>query len=68
MRAATPMANNVNILVNSVILNYMALHGEQGQFGDLLYPNWNHGLGSGAQLDALTAFEPIVNGIIANPT
>jgi hypothetical protein len=68
MRAATPMANNVNILVNSVILNYMALHGEQAQFSDLLYPNWNHGLGSGAQIDTLTAFEPIVNGTIANPT
>ena len=68
MRAATPMANNVNILVNSVILNYMALHGEQAQFSNLLYPNWNHGLGSGAQIDTLTAFEPIVNGTIANPT
>jgi hypothetical protein len=68
MRAATPMANNVNILVNSVILNYMALHGEQAQFSDLLYPNWNHGLGSGAKIDTLTAFEPIVNGTIANPT
>ncbi len=72
MRAATPMANNVNQLANAVILNYMALHGEQGQFNTLLDPNrvqtWNHGLGGTvAQLDALTAFEPIVNGIIANP-
>jgi len=70
MRTATPMANNVNVLVNAVILNYMALHGEQGQFNTLLGPNgWNHGLGGNpAQLDALTAFEPIVNGIIAQPT
>ncbi len=67
MRAATPAANNVNLLVNSVILNYMALHGEQGNFGNLLSPNWNHGLGGAAQMDALTAFSPIVNGIIANP-
>ncbi len=67
MRAATPVANNVNLLVNSVILNYMALHGEQGAFADLLYPGWNHGLGSGAQLDALTAFTPICNGTITNP-
>ena len=71
MRAATPAANNVNLLVNTVILNYMALHGEQNRFGTLLDPNgvqtWNHGLGAGAQLDALTAFEPIVNGIISNP-
>ena len=67
MRAATPMANNVNLLVNSVILNYMALHGEQGNFDNLLYPGWNHGLGGATQLDALTAFSPIVSGTIANP-
>jgi hypothetical protein len=71
--AATPAANNVNLLVNTIILNYMALHGEQGDFGNLLLNSngipWNHGLGtSAAQLDALTAFSPIVNGTIANPT
>ncbi len=65
MRAATPMANNVNQLVNSVILNYMALHGEAGQFGNLLYPGWNHGLGS--DLNQYTAFTPIVSGTIATP-
>ena len=63
-RAATPAANNVNLLVNTVLLNYMALHGEQGQFGTL-FPN--HGLGNAALQDSLTAFTPIVNGIIANP-
>jgi hypothetical protein len=63
-RAATPAANNVNQLVNTVILNYMALHGEQGQFATL-FPN--HGLGSAAMQDSLTAFTPIVNGTIANP-
>ncbi len=66
-RAATPMANNVNLLVNAVILNYMALHGEEGNF-DLLFPN--HGLGSVAMRDGLTAFQPIVSGTIGplNPT
>jgi hypothetical protein len=58
-RAATPGANNVNSLVNMVILNYMALHGEQGQFANL-FPN--HGLGN--DLDRYTAFTPIVNGTI----
>ncbi len=67
MRAATPAANNVNLLVNTVILNYMALHGEQGNFGNLLFPGWNHGLGNAALQDSLTAFTPIVNGIITNP-
>jgi hypothetical protein len=63
-RAATPAANNVNLLVNTVILNYMALHGEQGQFANL-FPN--HGLGNATMQDSLTAFTPIVSGTIANP-
>lgn len=64
MRAATPAANNVNLLVNTVILNYMALHGEQGNFASL-FPN--HGLGNTALQDSLTAFTPIVNSIITSP-
>jgi len=63
-RAATPAANNVNLLVNTVILNYMALHGEQGQFGGL-FPN--HGLGNTTLQDSLTAFTPIVNGTTGFP-
>lgn len=63
-RAATPAANNVNSLVHTVLLNYMALHGEQGQFANVFPAN---GLGSSGMLDALTAFTPICNGIIANP-
>jgi hypothetical protein len=58
---SSPAANSVEQLVQTVILNYMALHGQQGQFGTL-FPN--QGLGSGASLDAITAFEPIVNGKI----
>jgi len=60
-RAATPMANNVNLLVNAVVMNYMALHGEEGMF-DMVIPN--HGLGNATARDALTAFQPIVNGRI----
>ena len=62
-RAATPMGNNVNLLVNSVVLNYMALHGEQGQFASL-YQSMGISPGLGSDLDSLTAFAPIVNGII----
>ena len=58
---ATPAANNVNLLVETVLLNYLALHGEQGNFATL-FPG--HGLGSPALRDSLTAFEPIVNGTI----
>jgi hypothetical protein len=63
-RAATPAANNVPLLVNTVLLNYMALHGEQNLFS-ARFPN--HGLGNGAMQDSLTAFTPICNVTIANP-
>jgi len=63
-RAATPAANNVNLLVNTLILNYMALHGEQNQFASV-FPA--HGLGSSTMRDSLTAFTPICNGTIGNP-
>jgi hypothetical protein len=59
--AATPAANNVNLLVETVALNYMALHGEQGNF-ETLFPN--HGLGNTTLRDSLTAFNPIVSGTI----
>ena len=59
--ASSPAANNVNLLVETVVLNYMALHGEQGQFGQKFPTN---GLGSAALQDSLIAFEPIVNGRI----
>ena len=54
MRSGTPGANNVNLLVHMILLNYMALHGEEGQFANL-FPN--HGLG--ANLDNWIAFDPV---------
>ena len=59
--ASSPAANNVNLLVETVVLNYLALHGEQGRFGTL-FPG--HGLGSTTLQDSLTAFNPIVSGTI----
>jgi hypothetical protein len=63
-RASSPAANNVNLLVNTVLLNYMALHNEQGQFGNV-FPG--HGLGNASLQDSLTAFTPICNGTTGNP-
>ncbi len=61
--SATPAANNVNLLAETIVLNYMALHGEQGSFAAALPST-----GLGASLwDSLTAFEPIVNGVITSP-
>lgn len=60
--ASSPAANNVNLLVETVCLNYMALHGEQGNFATV-FPQ--HGLGNSTMMDSLTAFTPIVNGTIS---
>lgn len=58
--ASSPAGNNVNQLVQSVMLNYMALHGDQGQFPQLFTDNGlSHGLGNAASLDKLTAFQPL---------
>ncbi len=59
--ASSPAANNVNLLVETVALNYMALHGEQGNFASVFN---SKSLGNSALLDGLTAFEPIVSGTI----
>jgi hypothetical protein len=59
--ASSPAANNVNLLVETVILNYMALHGEQAQFGSVFQ---KQGIGNSVMQDKMTAFQPIVNGLI----
>ena len=64
MRAGTPGANNVNLLVQTVLLNYMALHSQQGQF-NTIFPS--SGLGNAQSIDRLTALAPICNNIITNP-
>jgi len=65
-RSGTPGANNVNLLVEMAILNYMALHSQTGDFGAPgFFPG--HGLGDATNLDRLTAFAPIVSGTVSNP-
>ena len=72
---ASPAGNNVPNLVQMVVLNYMALHGDVHNGFTLadgtvvpsfpnLYPapNLNNTLGAGTTLDPLIAFHPIVNG------
>ncbi len=63
---SSPAANAVNLLVETVLLNYMALHGEQNNLDQpAFFPR--HGLGASASREALTIFEPICNGTISNP-
>ncbi|TNC81765.1 MAG: general secretion pathway protein GspF [Oleiphilus sp.] len=61
--ASSPAANNVNLLVQTVLLNYMALHDEQNLFDTNPYfPN--HGLGNSTLRDSLVGLAPIVSGTI----
>ena len=62
VRSGTPGANNVNLLVEQVVLNYMALHGQQGQFASV-FPN----NGLGANIDRLIGLAPVVSDVITNP-
>ncbi|HUQ10111.1 MAG TPA: hypothetical protein VM146_07320 [Steroidobacteraceae bacterium] len=63
---SSPAANAVNLLVETVLLNYMALHGEEGNFDQpAFFPR--HGLGGTAARDALTIFAPVCNGTITSP-
>lgn len=55
--SSSPAANNVNLLVQTVILNYMALHNEHNLFTGL----FGSALGTGTALDGLIAFNYIVD-------
>lgn len=61
--SSSPAANNVNLNVEMVILNYMALHGEQNQFSEPgFFPA--QGLGAASNRDRYVAFAPLasING------
>lgn len=55
--SATPFANSVTTLAEMVVLNYLALHGEEARFGMVLN---NPGLGTGAAVEPYIAFQSIV--------
>jgi hypothetical protein len=60
----SPAGNNVFNLAQ-MVLNYMALHGDQAKFPTLYpAPNQNNTLGTGSALDPLIAYQAIVNGKI----
>jgi hypothetical protein len=55
--SGSPAANNVFNLAQLVVLNYMALHGEQAKFASLYpAPNRNNTLGA---VDSLIAYNPL---------
>jgi hypothetical protein len=65
---SSPAANAVNLLAETVILNYMALHGQAGAFQALTYASGiGTGLGAASNYDKLIAFgqlSSVVNGQI----
>lgn len=64
--ASSPAANNVNLLVQTVLLNYMALHSEAANFTDPdRFPT--QGLGNTQSQRSLIAFNPICLNQITNP-
>ena len=61
--ASSPAANNVNLLVETVVLNYLALH-NQTQLGNVNFKTrftnlFGSNLGNNAAMDGLTAFNPL---------
>jgi len=64
--SSSPAANNVNLNVEMVILNYMALHGQQNLFAENnFFPT--QGLGGNVNRDRYVAFQPlsgISNGVL----
>jgi len=57
--SSSPVGNAVTTLVQVVILNYMGLLGTTSQYSTI-FNQPSMALGSAAQLDALTVFQPIV--------
>ncbi len=56
--ASSVAANNVNLLVDTVVLNYLALHGsDYREVYRSLFPN--NDLGADAHMMSLTAFDPV---------
>ena len=54
--SAIRAAANVDILAETIVANYLALHDDVGRLSEILP---NHGLGSGIDLEKVIAFQPI---------
>jgi hypothetical protein len=67
----SPAANSVNLLAETMILNYMALHGQAGAFQSLQYASGQAtGLGAATAYDSQIAFgqlASVTNGQIIPP-
>jgi hypothetical protein len=63
---SSPAANAVNLLAETVVLNYMALHGQEGAFAGMHWASGvPTGLGSGTNYASLIGLPQIANGPVA---
>jgi hypothetical protein len=63
---SSPAANAVNLLAETVVLNYMALHGQAGAFQTMKWASGvSTGLGSSASYASLIALPQIVSGKVS---
>jgi len=63
---SSPAANAVNLLAETVVLNYMALHGQAGAFQTMKWASGvSTGLGSSSSYGSLIALPQIVSGPVA---
>lgn len=62
--AFTPIANNINRLVDTVALNYMALHGQRSEFFSRVA---GCSLSNSAAMNWLTALCPSATAAVINP-
>jgi hypothetical protein len=64
---SSPAANSVNLLAETMILNYMALHGQAGAYQSMTFGPGGQASGLGAAASSVTAFNQgpsVVNGQI----
>ena len=54
-----PISNNVEALTASVVLNYLAIHGRQGELDTVLGPGHALQALNAAQRDALISFDQL---------
>ena len=54
--SSSRVSNNVDLLAEAIVLNYLALHDEVTRLDEVLP---GHGLGTPAEVDALVALQPI---------
>lgn len=66
---SSPAANAVNLLAETVVLNYLALHGKAGNFATMQWASGvSTGLGAASSYDSLIGLPQILTGKAGPPS